>query len=284
MMKPACLAVVFLLAGAEAIVARKHGSLRKPEPESSPESKSVVKPLTFDQRLLVCNAYPHKTPVKVSKNSGQKVLAKEGGLGFKECEYSAATVKAHDKLDFELADLGVEGTFEVGDLPESDAVLLLVLERRDEKSSVVSFQSFAFPSSKEGESDAAQVAVIDTFKGASKFPHLKMQDHSDAKDAKKEGASKRVEELNFNRVYAVEEGSYDASVMDRLEDKAAEKKLEKYGTLLKLEKGRDYVVLRTGDDKDFPMSLVAFPPASGANKVSVITGLLLVLLAQLIRF
>lgn len=244
---------------ASASLRSQRTALRK----DAPSSESVIKPLKFDQKLLICNAYPHKTAATVSKNGGKKVI-KDTGLKFNQCEYAETDVLAHDKLDFALADIGIEGTFEVGSLPESDAVLLLVLERRDPKSSVVSFQSFAFPSS--GSGDEAQLAVIDTYKGEAKMPHLKMADHfvSAGDDSTKEH-TKRIEELNFNRVYAVEEGKYDASVVDRLDDKEAEKKLEKFGAQLNLKKGRDYVVIRTGDGKDFPQALVSFPPAdSGA--------------------
>jgi len=278
MMRLAVIAFIASLALAQGAVTNKQ-ALRKAARKGPAEETSVIKPLTFDQRLLVCNAYPHKTPVTVSKNKGAKVLTKEG-LKFNECEYATTSVRPHDKLDFEINDLGVEGTFEVGDLPESDAVLLLVLERRDEKSSVVSFQSFAFPSSKDGD-ESAQVAVIDTYKGMSKMPHLKMADHI-SKDEKKE-VSKRVEELNFNRVYAVEEGDYDASVMDRLDDKEAEKRVEKSFASLKLAKGRDYVVLRTGDDVNFPQSLVAFPPAS-SSAAKVFSGFFAIALALVAQF
>lgn len=273
------LVVFCLLTGTHGLVTGGKSALRSKSKEPA-ASESVIKPLSFDQRLLVCNAYPHKTPVKVSKNKGDEVLP-GGGLKFNECEYASTGVKAHDKLDFELADLGVEGTFEVGTLPESDAVLLLVLEKRDAKSSVVAFQSFAFPSSKDAD-ESAQLAVIDTYKGEARMPHLKMSDHISGQ--KDKDVSKRVEELNFNRVYAVEGGSYDASVMDTLEDKAAEKKVEKFSTMLKLDKGKDYVVIRTGDDKDFPQSLIAFPPASSsaAKLATGLVGLVLACIAQLL--
>jgi len=237
----------------------------------------VIEPLKFDQKLLICNAYPHKQAAVVSKNGGEKVIA-EHGLKFNQCEYSKSQILPHDKLDFSIADVGIEGTFEVGALPESDAVLLLVLERRDDKSSMVSFQSFAFPTNR--DSDDAQLAVIDTFKGASKMAHLKIADI--AKEAGKESVE-RMEELNFNRVYAVEEGEYDASVEDRLDLGKDAKKLEtETQHKLKLKKGQDYVVLRTGDDKEFPQSLVAFPNMdhSGAAGKSFVAGLVALALAM----
>merc|ERR1719395_495810 len=75
---------------------------------------SLVKPLKFNQRLLLCNAYPSKSAVAVSKNS-QPILS--GGIAFQQCQYIPADVLAKDKIDFMLNDAGIEGTFEVGELP-----------------------------------------------------------------------------------------------------------------------------------------------------------------------
>merc|ERR1719161_2897583 len=115
------------------------------------------------------------------------------------------SVLAKDKLDFVLAETGIEGTFEVGDLPQTDSVLLLVLQKRDEKSPLMAFQSFAFPSN--SGSQEAHVAVIDATAGTSKA-HLQIADRP------KQGDVKRAEELSFNRVYALEQGAYDVSVLD----------------------------------------------------------------------
>merc|ERR1719253_2186970 len=83
-----------------------------------------------------------------------------------------------------------------------------------------------------------------------------MEDHI-RKDAKK--VEKRVEQLNFDRVYAIQEGSYDAFVMDH-RDAVAEGKLES-GTrrTVNMHQNKHYVVLRTGDGESFPQSLVVFP-------------------------
>merc|ERR1719446_917002 len=131
---------------------------------------SLVKPLKFNQRLLLCNAYPSKSAVAVSKNS-EPILNR--GIAFQQCSYAPASVLAKDKLDFTLNDAGIEGTFEVGELPQTDSVLLLVLQKRDAHSPLMAFQSFAFPLN--SGKDEAHVAVIDATPASGKA-HLKIAD------------------------------------------------------------------------------------------------------------
>merc|ERR1719172_22696 len=117
------------------------------------------------------------------------------------------SVLAKDKLDFVLAETGIEGTFEVGDLPQTDSVLLLVLQKRDQKSPLMAFQSFAFPqNSGRGE---AHVAVIDATSDNSKA-HLEIADRP-----LQQGGKPLTEELSFNRIYALEQGSYDVAVLNQ---------------------------------------------------------------------
>merc|ERR1719440_2279860 len=107
--------------------------------------------------------------MEIAKN-GQKVMP---ALGFQQCKYAHSNVLAKDKLDFVLGDAGIEGTFEVGDLPQTDSVLLLVLQKRDTRSPLMAFQSFAFPVN--GNKDQAHVAVVDASNGAQKA-HLQIGD------------------------------------------------------------------------------------------------------------
>eukprot|EP00971_Amphidinium_carterae_P203965 4047637-Amphidinium_carterae.1 len=51
-----------------------------------------------------------------------------------------------------------QGTFEIGELPQTDSVLLLVLERRDARTSLVGFQSFAFPI--HGEDEVTRIETL----------------------------------------------------------------------------------------------------------------------------
>merc|ERR1719235_2540926 len=101
-------------------------------------------------------------------------------MGFQECQYSKAEILPKDKIDFEIESAGIKGTVEVGDLPDSDSVLLLVVQKRDAHSSLMAFQSFAFPMNP--KSEEAHIAVIDASTNLPK-EHLKITDSR--KDTKK---------------------------------------------------------------------------------------------------
>merc|ERR1719321_2411636 len=226
-------------------------------------SGSLVKPLKFNQPLLLCNAYPSKSAAQVSSN-GKPLL---DSLGFQQCRYTNTNVLSKDKLDFMLADAGIEGTFEVGDLPQTDSVLLLVLQKRDAKSPLMAFQSFAFPTN--SGSREAHVAVIDATSGNSKA-HLQIADRP------KSGDVKRAEELSFNRVYALEQGAYDVSVLDAGKETPKDE--------VQLLGQKDYVLLRTGGQELGVRSLVAFPKdeiKSGAARPAVLAALLSAVTAML---
>lgn len=225
-------AIVFLTTIAAASAGRHLGRM-------SPDGTSLVKPLKFNQQLLLCNAYPSNSAVSIKKND-QPVLP--SGLAFQQCQYAPASVLSKDKLDFMLSDAGIEGTFEVGELPQTDSVLLLVLQKRDTHSPLMAFQSFAFPLNS-GRAEA-HVAVIDAAPAPGKA-HLKISDVP-----AQAGAKALTEELSFNRIYALEQGRYDVSVL-------AQGKQEK-GEEIQLVGAKDYVLLRTGGEEG-AQNLVAFP-------------------------
>jgi len=235
-----------------ASVSRAAKSLRFAAPPIEP---NVVLPLTFVQQLLVCNAYPGIFPMTM-KHNGHGDHDDQHDIHFKQCRRISGRMHSKDKLDFTFENSGIQGSFELGELPDTDALLLLVVGKRDASSPLVGFQSFAFPSRSEGKN--AQLAVIDAYKGNSSSPHLRMEDHINSKERKT--ISKRVEQLNFNRIYAIEEGDYDASINDQTEAK----------TMFHLAKNENYVILRTGDSQ-FHQSLVVYPeaPRSSARKFAV---------------
>jgi len=227
----------------------------------------VVQPFRFKQQLLVCNAYPNDSPITVEKN-GREVLAGDNdSLHFQECRYFSGQVQKRDQLDIGVRDLDIHSTFEVGELPSNDAVLLLVLGPRP-SSSMVGFQSFAFPMAKQKED--AQVAVIDALQSGTGSAHLRMEDHITGME--NQTVSKRVEQLNFNRIYSVQQGSYDASITNPQHEagnnSAIDFELSTRKTF-RLSGKTNYVVLRTGGGR-FQESLVVFPPVgpvhSGAKQ------------------
>lgn len=229
---------------------RSHRSLRAWD-------DGVIVPLKFKQQLLVCNAYPSDSPVLVRKNGHESIASADTALAFQECRYMPTYVQKRDRLEFGLRDREVTGTFEVGALPSADALLLLVLEKQPD-SPKVSFQSFAFPSSANAKD--AQLAVINTFTGNSSSPYLKMEDH--IADKEQQTVAKRVEKLNFNRVYTVEEGGYDVAVTDVHREGVSEQNLNDLEKStrrnIKLTHNSNYVILRTGGG-GYKESLVVFP-------------------------
>lgn len=209
----------------------------------------VSTPMKFERRLILCNAYPSSSLATIKHNG--LPLASRKGVAFNECRYVEGAVKEKDKIDFSFDKLGIEGTFEVGELPMVNALLLLIVQKRDERSQLLSFQSFAFPTTS-GENDA-QIAVIDTFKSTTgQKPKLRMEDHRN--ESAKQKSARRVEELFFNRVYAIEPGYYDMFIPDN-----------KKPTSIHLNKGEDYVVLRTGDGNHYAVNLVAFPNSATSS-------------------
>ena len=217
------------------------------------ESKGIVSKLSFERQLLVCNAYAADRPIKVEKNSKMDLTTSKP-LAYKECRNLGANVlNSGDRLGFHFVgddDLS-GGMFKVGDeLPMQDTMMLLVVERTKGASHQMKFQSFAFPSSGKG----AHVAVIDTFHGLHDAAALTVVDHKN-KDEKKDTKKGRHENLNFNRVYELESGTYDVSNADGKPH------------TVKLENGQDYVFIQTGDEVGFPTELSVFPKESGANSL-----------------
>lgn len=202
-------------------------------------SGGLVKPLKFNQPLLLCNAYESKLGVQVSRNGNQIVPS----LPFQSCKYADTNVLAKDKIDFHISDAGIEGTFEVGDLPQTDSVLLLVLQKRDAHSPLIAFQSFAFPVN--GNKDQAHVAVINAAADDHKA-HLQIGDRPS------QGDVRRTEELSFNRVYALEQGAYDVSILEQGQQASGNQSVELLGQ-------RDYVLMRTTGSEQGMSTLVAFP-------------------------
>lgn len=214
---------------------------------------NLVMPLAFEQRLLICNAYPSGFSMSVRKNDHEPLTAGEDGISFRQCRNMATEVQKQDKLVFQLKDQAVEGTFEVGDLPMGDSMLLLVLGRRP-ASPLIAFSSFAFPSGT--EAGEAQLAVIDAFAGNSSMAHVSARLRVEGREggAAQQQSGNREEELHFNRVYMIEEGTYNASVVE-----TSNRSASRLSRQLKLGGRGNYVVLNAGDGGEFPQLLTVFP-------------------------
>jgi hypothetical protein len=227
------------------------------------QTEGFVRALSFKYTLRLCNAYPSDKKLDVSK--GKESLTT--GLGYKECQESDAAVKQGDKLEFRFN--GAEaGTFSIGELPQNDAILLLMITRHDTVSSAVSFESHVFANLAN-----SQVAVLDMYRGAAKST-VKIEDKKDAKFS-------RSEDLRYDSVVAINPGIYECVLV------GADGKDASRASLVAKEK-KSYVVFRVGVDgqDQYKQDLVVFPkdeaPHSGAATASV-TALLAALIYAVLQ-
>lgn len=225
-----------LAPGAAVVVAGSKQGLRA-------KGSSFISSLQFKHQLRVCNAYPYSLPMDIYL--GKEKLT-EAAMPYKECAEFAPTLKAGDKLDFKVGDSSA-GSFSVSDLPENDAVLVLVIYRHDTMSTAVSFDSHVFASL-----DNAQIAVLDTYRGAAKaMPHI--QDMKAQVGKEKE---QRSEELRYDSVVAVNPGVYEV-VLEGSDGKNVAKH-----ELVALNR-KSYVVIRCGVEaaqgKAYPQDIMVFP-------------------------
>eukprot|EP00747_Dinoflagellata_sp_TGD_P125030 gnl/TRDRNA2_/TRDRNA2_174096_c1_seq2.p1 gnl/TRDRNA2_/TRDRNA2_174096_c1~~gnl/TRDRNA2_/TRDRNA2_174096_c1_seq2.p1 ORF type:complete len:258 (-),score=63.99 gnl/TRDRNA2_/TRDRNA2_174096_c1_seq2:66-839(-) len=239
---------MFRLAVCLALLAAAHagqsGSLR---------AEGFVRSLEFKHRLRVCNAYPYNAALDVYRGKSEK-LTSDGAMPYKTCKDFSTPLKAGDKLEFKVGDASA-GTFSVSDLPNNDAVLMLVIHRHDTLSTAVSFESHVFANLLN-----AQIAIIDTYKGRARSAARIM----DAKDSK----HARSEELRYDSVVAVNPGTYEVLLAG--EDGSTKAKDQ----LVALNR-ESYVVLRTGVEAQqgpvYPQELVVYPKSEEPKKAGAAT-------------
>lgn len=230
-----------------------------------------VRSLEFKHRLRVCNAYPNADALDVYRGRGEK-LTDDKPMPYKSCKDFLSPLKSGDKLEFKVGDASA-GTFSVSDLPNNDAVLLLVIHRHDSLSTSVSFDSHVFANLLN-----AQVAIIDTYKGVARASTM-------IKDA--EGKKARSEQLRFNSVVAVNPGKYDVVLAG---DDGATKAASELVALNR----QCYVVIRLGIEaqkgESFPQELLVYPHSdaslldSGAVSAKALGGLLISALCMIAVF
>merc|ERR1719316_2672851 len=107
-------------------------------------------------------------------------------LSYKQCQDFPVKLGRGDSMEFLKNGLHL-GSFSVSDIPQRDALLLLVLHRRDKDSPVPRFSSHIFASVPH-----PQVATLDVYQGSS-HSHLAIRDaevEDDDEDKKK--AHKRL--------------------------------------------------------------------------------------------
>jgi predicted nucleic acid-binding Zn-ribbon protein len=226
-------------------------------------ASGFVKALDFQHTLRVCNAYPYQASLDVYRTKDKLT---DSPMAYKSCKDFKPQLKTGDKLEFKVGD-ATAGTFAVSDLPQNDAVLLLIVHRHDQVSTAVSFESHVF-----ANLGAAQVAVIDTYKGSDKST-ARITDHNVDKN------HSRSEELRFSSIVAVTPGVYDVELDGTDGAVKAKNQFVALGH-------ESYVVIRTGVESktgaSFPQDLLVYPnsdPAQLHSGVSAprITAVLMVL-------
>jgi len=233
------------------------------------KTKGFVKALHFNHRLRVCNAYPYSVSLDIFR---AKDRLTDSPMTYKSCRDFAQPMKAGDKLQFRFGD-AIAGTFMVSDLPENDAVLLLVIHRHDQLSTAVSFESHVFANLLN-----AQVAVIDTFKGKAESTTM-IKDRDDAV-----AHSVRSEQLRWSTIVALNPGIYEVELA------AEDGEVKSRSELVALNR-ESYVILRVGVEskkgRSYPQELVTFPKSdpdalgSGACSHGLLVGLITAIVASI---
>jgi len=232
-------------------------------------AQGFVQSLEFKHRLRVCNAYPYKGSLDVFRSKEQLT---DSPMPYKSCKDFMAPLKAGDKLEFKVGGSSA-GTFSVSDLPNNDAVLLLVMHRHDTLSTAVSFESHVFANLLN-----AQVAIIDTYKGTA-MASPRIRDFS-SKNAKEQT---RSEELRYSSVVAVNPGRYEVEL------EGTDGKVKAAMELVALNR-ESYVILRTGADSKtgpaYPQDLIVYPQSDPhlLHSGAVAHGAFLALLAAVVSF
>jgi len=217
-------------------------------------ASNFAKSVQFKHRLRICNAYPDAAGLDVFKgrdrDTKENIRMFRGQLKltalpleYKMCGDFAAPLLAGDKLKF-LVGGARAGTFEVSDLPNNDAVLLIVIHRHDALTSAVAFQSHVFANLLN-----AQLAAIDTYKGRA---HGVTEITS---------IQKKTETVQYNQVLALHPGQYQVSLLDNQKKKTA-------GENLVALNRESYIILRVGVDSQhglkYPEEIVVYPASDPA--------------------
>lgn len=195
--------------------------------------------IQFKHRIRVCNVYPSASSFIVFLKEEQ--LTNEP-LSYKSCQELTPRMKAGDRLNFKMGNINA-GSFAVTDLPNNDAMLVLVVYRHNTLSTAVAFESHIFANLING-----QIAVLDTYKGDA-TSKLRIQDTGGS-------PTTRSEELRYDTVVAVNPGIYE--IVAQADN--GEIKVRRELVALNRE---SYVVIRCGveaeNGKSSPQDLVIFP-------------------------
>lgn len=246
----------------EAVRLRQRSSMGLNNPNAL--SEFIVEAEPPEQTLRVCNAYAYSKPLDIYMMGSKEKLTSQP-LDYKACQDFDLRLKEGDQLDFRAGDLDI-GTFYAVNVPRKHSSLLLIPHRRDHASLAMAFDSHAF-----SELHTAQIAVVDAYRGA-REGRVKML------EAARSGKIKRVEDLHYSSVVAINPGDYRVALIDGIGQNITELSLN-VGSKQK------YVAMRVGTDDqsakpEYPMELVVFPPNAGASCLQMFTAIFVIVLSQ----
>lgn len=164
------------------------------------EKMSLVAAPSFKHVLRVCNVYADVAPIHVFLGENMQLTSNEP-MTYKSCREFQVPLADGDVLTVEVAN-GAAGSFAISDLPQSDAILLFVVQHHDTLSTAVSFKTHVF-----SLWHNAQIATINAFKG----PNNNSLQIADLMQV----PSRRIEKLQYDRVVAVSSGRYEIELVDR---------------------------------------------------------------------
>lgn len=238
-------------------------------------AQSFVQSLQFKYTLRVCNAYPFPSSIDAFVHQGSLKLNSDP-LMYKTCADFTTSIATGDRIEFKVGDINA-GTFTIQELPNNDAILMLILYRHDAESSAIAFESHVF-----SNVATAQVAILDVYRGPSRS-ELRI-DHA-AQPGPGPANVSQSELLRFDSVVAVDPGVYELALRDP-KNASARRSAE----LVALPRGA-YVAIRCGVDAaegaDYPEELVIFPQSDkamlggGARVRPSVCGFMAVLLSLL---
>jgi len=234
--------------------------------EEAAASILAAPPAKADQRLTICNAYPSPETMTVMQlhSTAPPAALTQAPLAYKRCQALNMPLSAGVELEFRLGSSPV-GEFTASEVPEQAMSLLLVASRKRAGFKAIAFDSHAF-----ADSDLAQVAVIDAYRGPDDQDLMKISRRAtEAKDGLT--LVQQGEGLQYGSIAFLNPGDFDV----RLGDGSQSAKLA-------AEKGKNYVLLRVGMGQNgtaFPKELVLF---TGAAASRALAGLALALLVQLL--
>eukprot|EP00933_Yihiella_yeosuensis_P019173 TRINITY_DN15550_c0_g1_i1.p1 TRINITY_DN15550_c0_g1~~TRINITY_DN15550_c0_g1_i1.p1 ORF type:complete len:265 (+),score=50.04 TRINITY_DN15550_c0_g1_i1:131-925(+) len=236
--------IVFALLCATA-VGTKTQPLRKTELQNE---VSFVSALKFTQKLRICNGFPSTEALQLY--IGKTEMQGKYPLHYKECRDYTDTIREGDRIEFKAGVIDV-GAFTLSDLPDHDAILLLVIYQRDGRTAA--FKSHTFAPTRQ-----AQVAVLDAYDGSSYGEPVVMDLDGNR--------NKRRQALMYDTAMAISQGSYRVALHTK------ESAMD-HPTPFNVLEGEAYVVLRTGvgSDQDvivFPKSVAPANPPTSRNGAS----------------